>query len=259
MGAAALALGAWAAPGRIATHAGPGGGAGRHHERGGPPSSRIATCPKPPWATSWPRPSALATTTASSWRPTWAGSPWATSTTRSPPPGPQRRRDRRRPPPPRRSAAGPGEVLDGAGPQAPPGRRYGRRRGPGLDGLALVGRYLLLAIEGGLPLGDVKGPDAAGPRAGPGRRRGNPHRRRTGWTGRRFPGGPCAIPQVGPVARRSGPPLWSSTSHFKGKWDTSAPGLAGDTRTMKTDKKGALRLQTHLLLDRPAIDWPCRT
>ena len=34
---------------------------------------------------------------------------------------------------------------------------------------------------------------------------------------------------------------------------------AGDTRTMKTDKKGALRLQTHLLLDRPAIDWPCRT
>ena len=25
---------------------------------------------------------------------------------------------------------------------------------------------------------------------------------------------------------------------------------------MKTDKKGALRLQTHLLLDRPAIDWP---
>ena len=35
--------------------------------------------------------------------------------------------------------------------------------------------------------------------------------------------------------------------------------LAGDTRTMKTDKKGALRLQTHLLSDRPAIDWPCRT
>ena len=35
--------------------------------------------------------------------------------------------------------------------------------------------------------------------------------------------------------------------------------LAGDTRTMKTDKKGALRLQTHLLLDSPAIDWPCRT
>ena len=23
--------------------------------------------------------------------------------------------------------------------------------------------------------------------------------------------------------------------------------------------KGALRLQTHLLLDRPEIDWPCRT
>ena len=35
--------------------------------------------------------------------------------------------------------------------------------------------------------------------------------------------------------------------------------LAGDTRTMKTDKKGALRLQTHLLLDRPAIDWLRRT
>ena len=35
--------------------------------------------------------------------------------------------------------------------------------------------------------------------------------------------------------------------------------LAGDTRTMKTDKKGALRLQTHLLSDRPAIEWPCRT
>ena len=34
--------------------------------------------------------------------------------------------------------------------------------------------------------------------------------------------------------------------------------LAGDSRTMKTDKKGALRLQTHLLLDRPEIDWPCR-
>ena len=35
--------------------------------------------------------------------------------------------------------------------------------------------------------------------------------------------------------------------------------LAGDTRTMKTDTKGALRLQPHLLLDRPEIDWPCRT
>ena len=35
--------------------------------------------------------------------------------------------------------------------------------------------------------------------------------------------------------------------------------LPGDSRTMKTDKKGALRLQTHLLLDRPEIDWPCRT
>ena len=28
---------------------------------------------------------------------------------------------------------------------------------------------------------------------------------------------------------------------------------------MKTDKKGALRLQTHPLSDRPATDWPCRT
>ena len=63
-----------------------------------------------------PGPWALAATTASSWRPTWTGWPWATSTKRSPPPGPQRRRDRRRPPPPRRSAAGPGEVLDGAAP-----------------------------------------------------------------------------------------------------------------------------------------------
>ena len=35
--------------------------------------------------------------------------------------------------------------------------------------------------------------------------------------------------------------------------------LAGNSRTMKTDKKGALRLQTHLLLDRPEIEWPCRT
>ena len=35
--------------------------------------------------------------------------------------------------------------------------------------------------------------------------------------------------------------------------------LAGDTRTMKTDKKGDLRLQPHLLSDRPAIEWPCRT
>ena len=34
--------------------------------------------------------------------------------------------------------------------------------------------------------------------------------------------------------------------------------LAGDTRTIKTDKKGALRLQTHPLLDRLAIDSPCK-
>ena len=30
-------------------------------------------------------------------------------------------------------------------------------------------------------------------------------------------------------------------------------------QAMKTDMKGILRLQTHLLMDRPAIDWPCRT
>ena len=35
--------------------------------------------------------------------------------------------------------------------------------------------------------------------------------------------------------------------------------LAGDTRTMKTDKKHGSRQESHLLLDRPAIDWPCRT
>ena len=35
--------------------------------------------------------------------------------------------------------------------------------------------------------------------------------------------------------------------------------LAGDTRTMKTDKKGGSRQESHPLLDRPAIDWPCRT
>ena len=260
-----------------------------------------------------PGPWALATTMASSWRPTWAGSPWATSTTRSPPPGPQRRRDRRRPPPPRRSAAGPGEVLDDAGPQAPPGRRYGRRRGPGLDGLALVGRYLLLSIEGGLPLGDVKGPDAAGPRAGPGRRRGNPHRRRTGWTGRRFPGGPCGFlrsaplrgaqglrcGQVRPISRGNGTrrPLdrrfWTAGAGASARrdrrecpdphlvevghqgpdpWVRSSVGAEGPDQPVPLGvgrrhrpvglawvRKGAVRLQTHLLLDRPAIDWPCRT
>ena len=130
------------------------------------------------------------------------------------------RRDRRRPPPPRRSAAGPGEVLDVAGPQAPPwatswatSRSWTGRAGPG--------RPLSPAVHRGRALPGRR-PAPRGP--GPGRRRENPHRRRTGWTGRRFPGGPCAIPHVGPVARRSGPPLWSSTSHFKGKWDTSAPG-----------------------------------
>ena len=33
----------------------------------------------------------------------------------------------------------------------------------------------------------------------------------------------------------------------------------GGPKTMKTDKKGALRLQTHLLLDRLEINWPCST
>ena len=96
-----------------------------------------------------PGPWALAATTASSWRPTWTGWPWATSTKRSPLPGPQRRRDRRRPPPPRRSAAGPGEVLDGAAPP-PPGRRHGRRRGPG-TGRAGPGRPLSPAVHRGWP------------------------------------------------------------------------------------------------------------
>ena len=47
--------------------------------RGGPPSSRIATCLTPPWVTSWSRPSALATTTAGPGRPWTAGhhhAPW---------------------------------------------------------------------------------------------------------------------------------------------------------------------------------------
>ena len=35
--------------------------------------------------------------------------------------------------------------------------------------------------------------------------------------------------------------------------------LAEDTKTMKTDKKGGLRLQTHYLLDRQAIDMFRRT
>ena len=35
--------------------------------------------------------------------------------------------------------------------------------------------------------------------------------------------------------------------------------IGGGPKTKKTDKKGALRLQSHPLLDRPAIEWPCRT
>ena len=35
--------------------------------------------------------------------------------------------------------------------------------------------------------------------------------------------------------------------------------LAGSLKTTKTDKKGGLRLQTHPLLDRPAIEWLCST
>ena len=35
--------------------------------------------------------------------------------------------------------------------------------------------------------------------------------------------------------------------------------LAGDTKTTKTDKKHGSRQESHLLLDRPEIDWPCRT
>ena len=35
--------------------------------------------------------------------------------------------------------------------------------------------------------------------------------------------------------------------------------LAGDPKTMKTDKKHGSRQESHPLSDRPAIDWPCRT
>ncbi len=35
--------------------------------------------------------------------------------------------------------------------------------------------------------------------------------------------------------------------------------LAGDPKTMKTDKKHGSRQESHPLLDRPVIDWPCRT
>ena len=35
--------------------------------------------------------------------------------------------------------------------------------------------------------------------------------------------------------------------------------LAGDPKTMKTDKKHGSRQEPHLLSDRPEIEWPCRT
>ena len=35
--------------------------------------------------------------------------------------------------------------------------------------------------------------------------------------------------------------------------------LAGDTRTMKTDKKHSSRQESYPLSDRPTIDWPSRT
>ena len=35
--------------------------------------------------------------------------------------------------------------------------------------------------------------------------------------------------------------------------------IGGGPKTTKTDKKHGSRRETHLLLDRPAIDWPCRT
>ena len=116
-----------------------------------------------------------------------------------------------RPPPPRRSAAGPGEVLDGAGPQAPPpGRRHGRRRGR--------------VPPGRRPAPRGPGPGrphwASGGRAGPGRRRPNPHRRRPGWTGRRFPGGPCDSLMSAPLRGAQGLRYGQVASHSKGKWDT---------------------------------------
>ena len=35
--------------------------------------------------------------------------------------------------------------------------------------------------------------------------------------------------------------------------------LAGDPKTTKTDKKHGSRRESHLLSDRPEIEWPCRT
>ena len=35
--------------------------------------------------------------------------------------------------------------------------------------------------------------------------------------------------------------------------------MAGSPETMKTDKKHDSRRESHPLLDRPEIEWPCRT
>ena len=35
--------------------------------------------------------------------------------------------------------------------------------------------------------------------------------------------------------------------------------IGGSLKTTKTDKKHGSRQESHPLLDRPAIDWPCRT
>ena len=35
--------------------------------------------------------------------------------------------------------------------------------------------------------------------------------------------------------------------------------IGGGPKTTKTDKKHGSRQESHPLLDRPAIDWPCRT
>ena len=35
--------------------------------------------------------------------------------------------------------------------------------------------------------------------------------------------------------------------------------IGGEPKATKTNKKHGSRQESHLLLDRPAIDWPCRT